>query len=178
MPGNKWMVREIIRVIGPSIAYVPLTKGLFSLIDSEDADEVGKYNWRAAYRPLSRCDYATRSIRKEGGGHIDQALQEFLLGRVEGMQVDHIHGKSLDNRRSQLRHATPTQQKMNQPTYRNNTTGHKGVYWRERDQQWSAAIGFEKKLIHLGQFDCMIDAIAAREAAEKHYFGAFSRMIK
>lgn len=178
MPGNKWVLKPVQRVIGPSIAYVPLTQGLFAMIDIEDADVVGRYNWRAAYRDRGRCFYAVRSQKREGKPHIEQSMHVFLLGYVGGLQVDHIHGKTLDNRRSQLRRATKSQQKMNSGMYASNTTGIKGIYWRERDQQWSASISVRCHLMHLGQYDLREDAIAAREAAEKKYFGEFARVIK
>jgi hypothetical protein len=178
MPGNKWITKQVFTPIGPSIAYVGLTQGLFSIIDSEDAETVGKFNWRAAYRTRGRCFYAVKSTKREGKGHVEQTLQEFLMGECEGFQVDHIHGKTLDNRKSQLRHATRSQQKMNSSIYANNKSGHKGVHWRERDKQWSAMIGFEGRLIHLGQFDEKSEAIEARQSAEKKYFGEYARVIR
>lgn len=37
--------KPVIRVIGPSIAYVTLTMGKFALVDSDDADDLSLYNW-------------------------------------------------------------------------------------------------------------------------------------
>lgn len=178
MPGNKWVLKGVERVIGPSIAYVPLTQGLFAMIDSDDAYRLETFNWRAAYRDRGRCFYAVRSQKREGMRHIEQTMHGFILGQIEGLQVDHIHGMTLDNRKSQLRHATRSQQKMNSSLYANNKTGRKGIYWRERDQQWSASISVGGKQMHLGQFDDMLDAISAREIAEKKYFGEYSRVIR
>lgn len=42
MANNQWArdIRPIIVPVGPSIAYVPLTRGLFSLIDIEDVSDL------------------------------------------------------------------------------------------------------------------------------------------
>lgn len=148
------------------------------MIDADDADRVGQFNWRAAYREKGRCFYAVRSQKREGMRHIEQAMHGFILGMREGFQVDHVHGRTLDNRKSQLRYATRSQQKMNSGLYANNKTGRKGIYWRERDQQWSASISVEGKQMHLGQFDRKEDAIFARQTAEQKYFGEFNRVVR
>lgn len=48
---------------------------------------------------------------------------------------------------------------------RNNTSGHKGVYWK-RDR-WAAAIQYKKKTYYLGSYDKIEDAIRARDLAEE-----------
>ena len=50
--------------------------------------------------------------------------------------------------------------------YKTNSTGRTGVYQDKTCGKWKAAIGVNKKLIHLGTFENKEDAIRAREAAE------------
>ena len=54
--------------------------------------------------------------------------------------------------------------------YKNNKSGHKGVYWCESKGIWKAVIYVQKKSIYLGGYHDIRDAIQAREDAEKEYF--------
>lgn len=54
--------------------------------------------------------------------------------------------------------------------YKNNTSGHKGVYWAKQKGIWKAIIYVQKKCIYLGGYHDIKDAIQAREAAEQEYF--------
>ena len=56
-----------------------------------------------------------------------------------------------------------------------NTSGYTGVS-KDRDK-WCAYIGYQKKRIYLGSFDCIEDAVAARKEAEKIYGGKDRRGI-
>ena len=49
-------------------------------------------------------------------------------------------------------------------------SGHVGIYRRKGGKKWTTNIRVNKKLIHLGEFDRIEDAIAARISAEKQYF--------
>jgi hypothetical protein len=50
-------------------------------------------------------------------------------------------------------------------------SGHKGVQRSSDDKKWIANIGINYKLVHLGSFDSLEDAITARKEAEKTYWG-------
>ena len=54
--------------------------------------------------------------------------------------------------------------------YKNNKSGHKGVYFSKEKGTWKALIYVQKKSIYLGSFHDIKDAIRAREDAEKQYF--------
>lgn len=56
------------------------------------------------------------------------------------------------------------------PLPKNNTSGHKGVYWKKDKEKWQAYIQVHGKRIHLGYFDKIDDAIKAREEGEELYF--------
>ena len=70
----------------------------------------------------------------------------------------------LDNRISNLREVTDSQNFQNVCLQANNTSGHKGVCWSAN--RWRASIGINKKKIYLGTFINLADAIAARKQAE------------
>lgn len=86
-------------------------------------------------------------------------------------EIDHKDGDRFNNRIDNLRAATHTQNLNNVKKYRNNTTGIKGVYMQ--NGRYKAAIGFNNKLIHLGYFDTLEEAIKARQDATIKLHGKF-----
>ena len=85
-------------------------------------------------------------------------------------QIDHINRIGTDNRISNLREATNKQNSQNRSKSSNNTSGHPGVGWYKPTSKWVAQIKHNQKLIHLGYFTNIEDAVAARKAAEKLYW--------
>ena len=58
----------------------------------------------------------------------------------------------------------------NQNVPKNNTSGHKGVYWDKNREMWEAYIQVQGKRKHLGRYSEYEDAVKARELAEEQYF--------
>jgi hypothetical protein len=86
-------------------------------------------------------------------------------------QLDHINGDRVDNRMVNLREVTNHENHKNQKLPCNNTSGVMGVYWHKGLAKWQAQITVDGKRIHLGYFDSIEDAAAARAKAEiKHDF--------
>jgi len=83
------------------------------------------------------------------------------------VEIDHLYGIRNDNRISELRKATRQEQKYNQKTQSNSTSGHRGVTWNKERQRWIAHISTNKKTIRLGRFKTKEEAIEARLNAEK-----------
>lgn len=95
---------------------------------------------------------------------LHRLIWEHVHGPIpKGMYIDHINGVKNDNRISNLRLVTPTQNAQNRPTI-------KGVSWCRRTDKWLAQIGHEGKRINLGRFKNLEDAQAAyAEAAAKYH---------
>ncbi|WP_456710733.1 HNH endonuclease [Bradyrhizobium sp. USDA 4452] len=98
------------------------------------------------------------------------------MGDPPGFVIDHVNGDTLDNRRMNLRIATVEQNAKNRRLARNNTSGVTGVYWHRRDCRWTSCICLNASNRELGQFETFDEAVAARRAAEKVYFGEFARL--
>ena len=93
-----------------------------------------------------------------------------ILGCQADQQIDHRNHNTLDNRRSNLRLATPSQNAIN----RRKAKGYKGVS-RVRDK-WRATIGSvrKKERRHLGYFPSAERAAKAYDAAAIEMYGEFA----
>ena len=91
-------------------------------------------------------------------------------------QIDHIDGDKSNNAIGNLRMASHSENQRNKGKNKNNSSGFKGVSWREDRQKWYASIGVDGKQKNLGYFDNKEDAAIARDVASKKYHGDFSVM--
>lgn len=101
-------------------------------------------------------------------------MHRVIMNCPEGMQVDHINGNKKDNRRSNLRICSASQNMANRSKPSNNTSGYKGVGWRKSRCKWIASIRVNSNLYHLGSFDCKHQAALTYDIAAKKYFGEFA----
>ena len=85
-------------------------------------------------------------------------------------QLDHVNRVRTDNRIANLRAVTNKQNQQNASKRSDNTSGHTGVRWHRWASKWLAHIRHNQKLIHLGCFATIEEAVAARKAAEKLYW--------
>lgn len=90
------------------------------------------------------------------------------------VRIDHRNHNTMNNRKSNLRRATSSENAMNSELSSANTSGVTGVLFDKRWNKWVASIMVNYKSIHLGGFDKFDDAVKARKEAEEKYFGEFS----
>jgi hypothetical protein len=90
------------------------------------------------------------------------------------LTIDHADENKSNNKFYNLRLANRSEQQHNQSKRRNNTSGHKGVTWCKKKQKYRAYIGCNKKVFHLGYYEIIDQAVAARQAKELELFGEFS----
>jgi len=87
--------------------------------------------------------------------------------------LDHVDGDGTNNRIQNLRKCTMSQNKGNSRRYKNNRSGHKGVFFRRG--KWSVSIQKDRVRIHVGTFTDLEEAVAAYWRASKNLFGKFAR---
>jgi hypothetical protein len=92
----------------------------------------------------------------------------------KGHIIDHKDQDKGNNRWSNLRLATESQNRMNMKPTSLNKSGQRGVSFRKDIAKWHARIKLNGKTVLLGNFDSLEDAVAARKAAEPKYFGEFA----
>lgn len=156
---------------------IPLTQGQVALISEEDFILICHRKWRAWWNKNTQSFYAISSIWVDGHSRTVYMHRELLgLRHGDKRQGDHIHpADTLDNRRSNLRIATHAQSQCNKRISKNNTTGHKGVYWIARRSEWWVQISLQGKTKFIGAYTKYEVACKAQEAAAARYYGEFAR---
>ena len=132
----------------------------YTVIDQADESWVTQWAWR--------LDHHGYVWRRGQGEQI--RLHRALLGLVQGdgLQVDHINRVKHDNRRENLRVVTYAQQRQNVPSRPGSSSRYRGVSFDKACRLWSAAIGVDGKLHHLGRFDDEQEAAqVARDARRR-----------
>ncbi len=79
------------------------------------------------------------------------------------MEVDHKNQNRTDNRINNLRLVTKKVNMKNKAKYKNNTSSHTGIY--PDGKSYKAYIGVDSKLIYLGRFKTIEQAVIARKCA-------------
>ena len=123
------------------------------LIDEEDYDLVDGIRW-TAHEKKSKKFYVKRLInfryvtdpktgKRKQKRDIQQLHREIIKRKlnlkeedIKGLQVDHINGEPLDNRRENLRLVTNRENSWNKGPTTRNTSGYVGVCWCKREQKW------------------------------------------
>ena len=82
--------------------------------------------------------------------------------------IDHEDGDGLNNRKSNLRCVNSVGNSRNRRKG-SPRSGHTGVSWRKDRCRWRARITVNRKIIHLGLFKEIEDAVYAREIAKAKY---------
>jgi len=169
MPRN---IRQV-RVHG-NTAFVTLTKGYVAIIDADDLEIVNTSNWYASVKP--RTVYAIRAVYNNGTQQILR-LHRIIMKAPFGMEVDHINGNGLDNRKINLRVVSKNENAKNKRMNLNNSSGFKGVSWSNKRGKWLSQIQHDGTAIYLGCYLSKEEAYEVYCAASEKYHGEFGSNI-
>ena len=147
---------------------IKLTQGKQATVDVCNLKKLSKFKWCAVKK--SKTYYAYTSFKNN---KTPIAMHRFILNAPKDKIVDHKDGNGLNNQTSNIRLCTHSQNKMNIPNYKNNTSGFRGVVWDKRRNEWLARIKLMGKHINLGRFDSKEEAIKCRRKKAKELFGEF-----
>jgi hypothetical protein len=148
---------------------IKLTRGKVALVDDDDYERISKHKWC-----YDGHKYAIRSERK-GGKKINIFMHCEILGHPDGMETDHINCNKLDDRKSNLRICTNSQQRQNCPIRKDNTSGFKGVSFNKDVRKWEAYINCNRVRTRLGFHDSPEEAAYAYDNMARKLFGEFAR---
>lgn len=97
----------------------------------------------------------------------------YMTGKWPIFEIDHIDLVKDNNKWSNLREATKSQNSANRPISRRNKSGYKGVI--RSKNRWIAHICHNKKQFHIGSFKTAIEAHEAYLVKAHLLFAEFAR---
>ncbi len=153
---------------------IALTKGQVSIVDDAWFEFFCLYSWHA--KPACGGGYyALARINNEL-----VLMHRLVMGLAKkdfSIFVDHINGVKTDNRRSNLRIATKTQNRVNSRKRDCNTSGYIGVHWDKSRGKWQSAINDTKGgSVYIGRFDDPVVAAHQRDRVARSLFGEFAKL--
>lgn len=151
---------------------IPLTQNQFALIDECDVPVVSAYRWHAWWNRCTQSFYAVRSHYDVGISRTVY-MHRLIMNAAKGITVDHRDHNTLDNRRSNLRLATRSQQAFNTKIQARNTSGHRGVSFCKRTGMWMVRMTVDGKFIWLGRHESLAEAIDVYDSAAMVHHGDF-----
>jgi hypothetical protein len=157
---------------------IELTKAKVAIVDDEDYEMIvsSGYRW-TAFENRSRC-YAGTAFRTPDGMRA-VLMHRFIMGVTEReIEVDHINGNPLDNRRSNLRLATRGQNAKNRRKKVTAKLKYKGIEIDRGNGQspYRARIYVDGKAIRLGSYKTQEEAARAYDNGARKYHGEFARL--
>ena len=162
--------------------------GTFTVLyDAEDHDKVSAYRWRVQKDSSTKHKFyvKTHIPHPDGGwycspnGHKRRRrtilqIHRLIMDAPKGMDVDHINGNPLDNRKSNLRICSRAENLRNRGANKNNTSGYKGVSWHKRNKKWACQIKHNYKKIHVGNYATPEEAARAYDKKAKELHGEYA----
>ena len=151
-----------------------ISKTHVTIVDEEDADLLTLFSWHVQKKGLTY--YAHRVVDQHKETRRTEFLHLAILARILGRPpqageiADHKNRNGLDNRRGNLRVATPLQNTMNSGP-KGGGSAYKGVSPHGRTGLWTAKISPNGKAIHLGHYTSEESAAMQYDQAAYFYFG-------
>ncbi len=160
---------ERIENLPDSASLIPLTRGTFVIVDTNLLRILNIHKWHLSWTK----GYERYAMRTEKRKAI--YMHREIMNAPDGMEVDHINGNGLDNRRENLRLCTRAQNRMNSVKRIGKSSTFKGVYWHKNCRKWRASLKLDGKEIHIGYFNTELEAAEAYDVEALYYFGNFAK---
>jgi hypothetical protein len=144
---------------------IQLSNGKVAIVDDGDYEALRGYKWTFGQGYARRYEPIQKRV----------LLHRQIMNPPPGMQVDHINGDKLDNRRENLRICDFAQNMRNRPKVKGDHSSHyKGVTWSKKLKKWQSGIGYLGKYYFLGFFENEKDAALAFNKRAKEFHGEFA----
>jgi len=158
-----------------------------SILDYDPETGVFRWKHRTDATPQWNSHYAgTIAGTNHWSGYTDIKIQKtsyrahriawlWMTGEWPSEQIDHADLNKGNNKWCNLREATHSNNSMNSPIRKDNSSGYKNVEWHNKYKKWCVKIGIENKQVELfATHDLDVAAFIASEWRDKLH-GKFAR---
>ncbi len=162
--------------------HIPLNKGKFAIVDDDDYPKISKFKWsiNSYGYAIRNYSYSAKNIRYKYFKKTDNTIKNqkiiYMHSQIMtipcGMICDHVNRNKLDNRKSNLRVVTASQNSTNRIKKHNCSIVYKGV--SKQDDKYRARICFNGKSFTSSGFSCAIDAAKCYDEMALKYHGEFA----
>jgi HNH endonuclease/AP2 domain len=139
------------------MAYIQARNGPQVQVDEEDIERL--------LSPHLKGAHSGWYVRKDGYVYLQLQIpmHRMLVDAPKGMEVDHINGDRLDNRKENLRVVYRWQNRQNTVYRHPGTSQYRGVGWDKSRNKWIAGVQIAGKRYNFGRFDDELEAARAAE---------------
>lgn len=132
--------------------------------DMDDYDKIKEICWNERQSHMPVLQGRDLNTNKMVNMHVYLGFKNY----------DHKDRNELNNRKYNLRPATPQENARNHSLLKSNKSGFSGVSWDKKSNKWRVQITIDRKHIYLGMYISIDDAVRVRLNAEQKYFGEFA----
>lgn len=144
---------------------IKTNKGQLIKVSKKHFEELSKHIWYIeanGYAVNTKCIRSRKESREKClPRQISIKMHRFIYELEYGVNlekhehIDHINQNKIDNRIENLRLSClgSSINQINVGLRADNTSGYKGVVWRERNKKWEAKISYKGKRIWIGSFE-------------------------
>jgi hypothetical protein len=160
-------------------------KKIYTKVDAEDWPKLSQYEWNYvenAYKTFyvfrienGKTIYMHREIMSEEIARQNSIMPITGKSKRSPIVVDHKNRDGLDNRKSNLRLATRSQNNYNRRK-KKGSSKYRGVCYCKRRKEWRGYITYNKIYKSLGYFKTEEGAARAYDEAAKIYHGEFAML--
>lgn len=140
------------------------------IFDESDLPLLQEHTWSIG---KGKETYYARTHVRINGKQKFIAMHRLLMG-FPNQPIDHKNRNGLDNRRSNLRPATNAQNQANSRLQRNNTSGHRGLYWNKTLKKWQVYMKKNGQRNYLGSFLSKEEAASVYAKAFIEFYGEYA----
>lgn len=147
------------------------------MVDLDIFNEIKEYNWHVEWKKDVKGYYVSHTkylgIVDNKPKYETVFLHNYIMQQQKGYVVDHINHNRLDNRKSNLRIVSYSDNSKNRKGKNsNNTSGYRNVSWV--DGKWLVQLQVDGKNKRLGRFEDVHEAGAFAENMRENHYGKFA----
>ncbi len=138
-------------------SWINLGDGFFAKVDLEDYPIINSYSWYI----MGRYTYSAK---------LGTSMHRFILNAPPDKDVDHINGNRFDNRKSNLRLCSKSENLANSKKRKGTKSRFKGVNWDNEFKKWRVFIQSKS----IGRFKDELEAARAYDKRAVELYGEFA----